>query len=199
MNRMAAVAAVLAAGLFLLVLAGFGAAYEGYSHALHPPALLGAHGIDHAHAFNLLGYIVPGLLAVLVAMGLRAQLDRSTWMARIGPSLWMLSAFAFAVQGMLPLDPSDLDAQASRLHAAAWTVWWIAFVPGAALLAAGLGREARWRVLRRVAAVAAVLLPLFALVAPLGMPAGVAQRMALAVWFASLLAAGFGTRSGYQP
>lgn len=199
MSRIAAAAAVCAAGLFLLVLAGFGAVHDGYSHALHPPALLGARGIDHAQAFNVLGYMVPGLLAGVVAMAMRAQLDRASWMARIGPWLWLLSAGAFAVQGMLPLDPSDLDAQASRLHAAAWTVWWIAFVPGAALLGAGLGRDARWRVVRRVAAIAALLLPLFALFAPLGMPAGVAQRLALAVWFASLLAAGFAVRPARQP
>jgi hypothetical protein len=53
--------------------------------------------------------------------------------------------------------------------------------------------------LRWVSAGAALLLPLFALVAPIGMPAGVAQRMALAVWFASLLAAGFATRPQRQP
>lgn len=199
MSRIAASAAIFAAGFFVLALAGFGAAYDGYSHALHPPALLGARGIDHAQAFNVFGYVVPGLLAGVVAMGLRTRLDGATWMARIGPWLWLLSACAFAAQGMLPLDPYDLDAQASRLHAAAWTVWWIAFVPGGALLGAGLAREARWRVLRRVAAVSAVLLPLFALFVPLGVPAGVAQRVALAVWFASLLAAGFAVRPARQP
>ncbi|MGH8076861.1 MAG: DUF998 domain-containing protein, partial [Lysobacter sp.] len=127
------------------------------------------------------------------------QLDRSRWMARLGPWLWLLSALAFAAQGLLPLDPTDLDAQSSRVHATAWTVWWIAFVPGAVLLALGLGREARWRLLRWVAASAAVLLPLFALVAPMDLPAGIAQRVALAVWFASILTAGFAAQGRLQP
>ncbi|MGH8077272.1 MAG: DUF998 domain-containing protein, partial [Lysobacter sp.] len=120
MSRIAATAAAFAAGLFLLALGGFGAAHEGFSHTQHPPALLGARGIDYATAFNLLGFLVPGLLAALVAVALRGQLDRSRWMARLGPWLWLLSAFAFAAQGMLPLDPTDLDAQSSRLHATAW-------------------------------------------------------------------------------
>jgi non-ribosomal peptide synthetase component F len=186
--------------MFLLAVIGFGAAFEGYSQLLHPPALLGARGIEHAVAFDLLGFVVPGILAGLVAVGLRGQLDRSRWMARIGPWLWLLSAIAFAAQGLLPLDPLDLDAPSSRLHATAWMLWWIAFVPGAVLIAAGLGGEAKWRLLRRVAAAAAVLLPMFALVAaPLGMPVGIAQRLALAVWFGSLIVAGAAVQRGRQP
>ena len=198
MSRFAAVAAWLAAGLFLLALAGFGAAYEGYSQALHPPALLGASGVGYATAFNLLGFVVPGLLVAVVAIGLRGQLDHARPIARIGAWLWLLSALAFAAQGLLPLDPADLDAPSSRLHATAWTLWWVAFVPGAGLLAVGLGRDPRWRALRAAAAMAAAGLPLFAL-APLGLPAGVAQRVALVAWFGCLLVAGFAARRRSQP
>lgn len=199
MSRVGAPAAALAAGLFLLVLTGFGAALEGYSPTLHPPALLGAHGVAYATAFNLLGFVVPGLLAAVVAIGLRGQLDGARPIARIGPWLWLLSALAFAAQGLLPLDASDLDAPASRLHASAWTVWWIAFVPGAVLLATGLGRDPRWRALRWAAAMAAVLLPLFAVFSPLGAAAGVAQRVALAVWFGCVLVAGLAAQRRPQP
>lgn len=199
MSRMSAAAAVGAAAMFCLALAGFGAAYGGYSHLLHPPALLGARGVEYANAFNLLAFVVPGILAALVAIGLRGQLDQLRWMARIGSWLWLLSAFAFATQGLLPLDPRDLDAPSSHLHATAWMLWWIAFVPGAVLIAVGLGREAKWRQLRWVAAAAAVLLPLFALVAPSMMPIGIAQRLALAVWFASLIVAGLAVQRSRQP
>lgn len=199
MNRITPLLAAIAAGMFLLALFGLGAAYQGYSHLLHPPALLGARGVQHAIAFNAFGFVVPGTLAALVAIGLRGQLDRSRWMARIGPWLWLLSALAFAAQGLLPLDPVDLDAPSSHWHATAWMLWWIAFVPGAVLIAAGLGGERNWRLLRWVAAAAAVLLPLFALVAPTVMPIGIAQRLALAVWFASLIVAGLAVQRGRQP
>lgn len=199
MNQIAVPAAVLAAGMFVAALAGFGAALDGFSHVLHPPALLGARGIGYATAFNLLGFVVPGLLMAAVAIGLRGRLDGERASARIGPWLWLLSSLAFAAQGLLPLDPADLDAPASRLHATAWTLWWVAFVPGAALLAIGLGRGRGWRWLRRVAAIAAVLLPVLALFSPLGVPAGLAQRAALLVWFACLLVAGFASRRPTQP
>ncbi len=46
---------LLAAVVFVLAVAGFGAGLEGYAQARHPVALLGARGVPHALAFNLLG------------------------------------------------------------------------------------------------------------------------------------------------
>ena len=46
---------MLAAALFVLSVAGFGAALPDYSQAMHPVTWLGAHGIPHALGFNLLG------------------------------------------------------------------------------------------------------------------------------------------------
>lgn len=42
-----------AALLFVLAVLGFGTGLEGYAQARHPVALLGAHGVPHALAFNL--------------------------------------------------------------------------------------------------------------------------------------------------
>src|SRR3546814_12787547 len=49
----------------------------------------------------------------------------------------LLSALAFAAQGLLPLDPRDLESDASRMHATMWTLWWVALLPAAVLLAFG--------------------------------------------------------------
>ena len=38
---------------------------DGYSHALHPLSLLGARGVPGAAAFNLIGFVLPGVLAAL--------------------------------------------------------------------------------------------------------------------------------------
>ena len=192
-------AAPLAAGLFLAALAGFGSALEGYSHASLPPALLGGRGVPGAAVFNLAGFVLPGLLGVLVMGAVRRRLEGARWAARIGSWLWLLSAFAFAMQGLLPLDPADMDATASRLHASAWTVWWLAFVPGGLLLALGLAPAPGWRPLRVTALTGALLLPLLALYAPLGMSVGVSQRLGLALWFASLVVAGFAAQRRPQP
>ena len=187
MNRHAA---WLAAALWLAALLAFGAQVEGYSHVLHPVALLGARGIPHAFAFNLLGLIAPGLLAASVAYALRQRLPADAgWSARIGAWMLLVSALAFAAQGLLPLDPADLDAPGSRLHALAWTLWWIAFVPAALLLAIGALGVREHRAFALASVVAAVLVLVFAVLAPVALWVGVAQRIAFGVWFAWLVLA----------
>ena len=65
-----------------------------------------------------------------------------------------------------------------RLHALMWMLWWLAFVPGAGLL--GLRRQ--WAF--ALACVGAgVLVPVIAVLAPVGAWVGVAQRLAFALWF----------------
>jgi hypothetical protein len=159
---------------------GFGAMLEGYVQSQHPVALLGARGIERAFAFNALGFVLPGLLVAWAALRLRGSLDAAGWLERIGAHLWMLSALAFAAQGLVPLDPEDLDARASRLHATVWSLWWIAFLPGALLLAL----RSRGFALALLVAAAVVA------VAVLLAPAGFAQRVAVAAWFALLAASG---------
>ena len=125
--------------------------------------------------------MIPGALALLAAVALRARLGTDApWTARIGARLLQLSALAFAAQGLLPLDPEDLEAPASRLHAGAWTIWWIAFVPGVLLLAGGLRGDASRR--RVVALAVAGVLVLLAGLPALLWPGPPVQRIALAAW-----------------
>lgn len=193
-NPVAATTAFAAGLLCLASLVGFALPLPGYVHALMPVSLLGAHGVPRAAAFNLAAFIVPGVLMAWSALGLRGSLrgdpaapetpgqaPGGDWRARIGASLWLLSAIAFAAQGIWSLDPRDLDGPTSQRHASVWTLWWIAFVPGALLLASGL-----WRA-RRVAAAWAlgsgIGVLLFAALPPWLLPGPVAQRVALAAWF----------------
>ncbi|TWI10623.1 DUF998 domain-containing protein [Aerolutibacter ruishenii] len=190
-SRSAAWAACLAAVLCLLSLAGFALPLPGYVHGLMPVGLLGAQGVPRAQAFNLSGFIVPGMLMAWSALGLRAALGGRLavsardlpggWWPRIGASLWLLSAIAFAAQGIWPLDPRDLDGATSQRHASMWTLWWIAFVPGALLLGAGFWR---WRRAASGWALATgALVLLFAALPPWLLPGPLAQRVALAAWF----------------
>lgn len=175
----------LAALSFALAVAGFGMSIGGYSQTQHPVSLLGARGVPHALAFNLLGFVLPGLLALSVGSELRHRMPSTAgWSARIGATLIVFSALAFAAQGLLPLDPTDLYAPATRLHAMAWMLWWIAFVPGALLFAFGL------RSLVSGSAVAAAMVLGFGLFAPDALAPGVAQRIAFGAWFVWLAVIG---------
>lgn len=189
MNHVMRRAGFAAAASFVPAVLAFGHALDGYSQSLHPVALLGATGVPRALAFNLLAFVLPGALAGCQAWALRTALPvQASAAARIGLQLVLLSALAFALQGLLPLDPRDLDDRASRLHATAWMLWWIAFVPGALLLALGA-----WRARRPSSSIvhllAALLVACFALLAERWLGAAVAQRLAFAAWLGWLLLA----------
>ena len=185
MRRLPLLAAVAAAIVFAATVVGFGAALDGYSQAVHPVGLLGARGLPHALAFNVLGFVLPGVLAAFVAWRLRMAVgDGAPWASRIGARLALLAALAFAAQGLLPLDPRDLESDASRLHATMWTLWWVSLLAGAVLLAFGSRAGGPRRVLAAASAVLAAVVVLLA-VLPLDLLApAVAQRVVFAAWLA---------------
>ena len=171
-----AVALLLFAGGIALARSGV----PEFSHYVHPLALRGTAGLPNAALFNAAVFMAPGLLLALAGQGLRSTLGKVGWSARVGIVLVQLSALAFAAQGVFPLDPSDADATASRVHALAWMLWWIAFVPGALLLALGVQRG---RLFASACVAAGVLVPVLAVFAPIGAWVGVAQRLAFGLWF----------------
>jgi len=183
LRRAAALAGLVAGPWCFLALLVFGARVPGYDHAMHPPALLGASGMPDAGAWNLLGFVVPGLFAAIALQGqhrvLRARDAGLT--ARVGMTLLSLSAIAFAVQGLVPLQLGRaIDAGAARLHIAAWTLWWLAASAGFVVLAFGSLR----RPLFAIAALLAAAVIVAALHATsLSLPGGVRERLALAAWF----------------
>lgn len=183
----------IAAGLFALAAIAFGALLDGYSHAVYPLALMGARAVPRAAAFNVLAFVVPGLLVAWICMRLRVVLPHASgWTARIGARMVLISAVAFAAQGVLPLDLDDMEGAISARHAAAWMLWWIAFATGGALVAIGLRASAdQWQAFGTITLVAAILVPLFALVLALLLPAGIAQRIAFGAWFAWAIAANY--------
>ena len=166
----------------------------GYLHGLHPLSLLGAKGMPQATAFNALAYVVPGLIAAHLGWGLR-RYWHARWASRIGGNVLMLSGLAFAAQGVLPLDPGDLDGAASQRQAAAWMLWWLAFVVGTALLAWGERGRDKARTLVRCSALAAMALTLLAVVLPQLIAPALAQRAGVGVWLLWLVIAGRVSRS----
>ena len=174
--KLSAAAFALFAGALLAARIGL----PEYAHRLHPLGLRGAIGMPWAFAFNLFAFVLPGVLLLWAGQRLRDALGDAGWLARIGSVLVQLSALAFAAQGVLPPDAGDSDATASRLHALAWMLWWIAFVPGVLLLAVGARRGIGFSL---ACLLAGLLVPLLAVFAPVGSWVGLAQRLAFATWF----------------
>ena len=174
--KLSAAALALFAGALLAARIGL----PEYAHRLHPLGLRGAIGMPWAFAFNLFAFVLPGVLLLWAGQRLRDALGDAGWLARIGSVLVQLSALAFAAQGVLPPDAGDSDATASRLHALAWMLWWIAFVPGVLLLAVGARRGIGFSL---ACLLAGLLVPLLAVFAPVGSWVDLAQRLAFATWF----------------
>ncbi|MGE6332373.1 DUF998 domain-containing protein [Stenotrophomonas sp. NPDC077659] len=174
---------LLAAALFILAVAGFGAGLTGYAQSVHPLALLGAHGVPHALAFNLLGLVLPGALAMVVAERLRRQLPLGAgWAPRVGSQMLLLAGLAFAAMGLLPLDPEDLHGGASQLHASAWMVWVLGFVVGTLMLGIACLRSGQARAMAGLAVACGALAGLAAFILQGVLPAPLAQRLAFACW-----------------
>lgn len=176
------IAPVLAALSFITALAASSALSPGLSHLATPMALPGARGAPLAWLFNALAFVLPGALLAWRALAARGALHGARWPPRIGLQLALLSALAFAAQGLLAIDPRDLDAQASRLHALAWSLCWLAFVPGALLLAWSRQGGA-------LVGSVALLATLCAFAGPALLGAPLAQRVAWLLWLAWWVAA----------
>lgn len=153
-------------------------------------ALLGARGVPHALAFNLVGFVLPGLLAAGVAERLRRTLPTGAgWAPRVSSQMLLLAGLAFAAMGALPLDVDDLHGPASQLHASAWMIWVLGFVAGTMLLAVSGLRQAHGRALGVLALGCGVLAALAAFALQGVVPAPLAQRLAFACWAVWLAAA----------
>jgi len=163
----------------------FAAAFEPFSHQQHPVALLGARGVPGAAAFNLLCFVVPGLLAAVVAVRLRARLPGDAGRsAAIGVWMLAISALAFAAQGLWPLDPADLENARSQRHATAWLLWWLSFAPGAVLLGFGVRRARGWADWAWLFIAAGALAIVLSVMPAAWLPGPIAQRVLLALWLA---------------
>jgi hypothetical membrane protein len=184
--RSMALAGLVAGPLFALVLAWFAAPLPNYRHADHPPALLGALGYPGAVAWNVVGYGLVGMLALLATQALYTALRNAAAgrLARIGATLALLAALAFIAQGIYPLDIDQaIDAGPSRRHVAVWNLWWIAAAAGALFTAVGVRRLQGWRTLLPVGVVVAALMVITLLVGVGDLGNGWLQRIALAAWF----------------
>ena len=194
MNRAARYSGLAAGLVFMAALIGFGVALEGYAHRDYPVALLGATGFPRALAFNMLAFVLPGMLAGVTALELRRRLPADAgWPLRIGAQLVFLSTLAFIAMGLFPLDPNDLESQRSQFHGTAWMLWSVAFIPGAVLLGATLLSRPRWSRFAWASLMAAAGLLIAGFVLTDFMPAVIAQRIAFGLWFAWLALAGWPT------
>lgn len=163
----------------------------GYVPALRAVGDLGAQDAPGAWLFNLAGFIVPGLLLLLFAMALERAMTRdgAGRGGRLGTGLLMISALAFAAQGLFAFDPMEPDSPASQRHASALAFALLGLMAGALFVSASVRRMPGWRALAAFGPALAALLLMFLVQPPqawlpmLEGRVGHAQRLVLGVYF----------------
>lgn len=98
-ERVAGGIGMTAFAVFWVALFAFGASRTDYAHFHKAVSELGVLGAPHAVAWNLIGFIVPGLLLALFGAGLASAID-----GRRGALWWLLvlSGLCFAATGVVP-------------------------------------------------------------------------------------------------
>ncbi len=182
----------LAAVIFALALWWLGGDHAGFVSAQHPVGHLGAVQALQAWRWNALGFVLPGLLLFGFAVALESAMRTAGCGrgGRIGTGLLMISALAFAAQGVWHFDLDDELARGTQVHVSALALALLALLSGASFVAASVRRLPRWWMLALLGQVLAALL-LVTLVWPPqevfavlhGRP-GHAQRLILALYFA---------------
>ncbi len=164
---------------------------EGYAPAWRSVGDLGALDAPHAVAFNLAGFIVPGLLLLVFALALERAMGRdgAGRGGRLGTGLLMVSALAFAAQGVFAFDPVEPDGASSQRHASALAFALLGLMAGAMFVAASVRRLPGWRALAMFGPALAAVLLMFLVQPPqawfpmLEGRVGHAQRLVLGVYF----------------
>ncbi|MET0289603.1 MAG: DUF998 domain-containing protein [Pseudoxanthomonas sp.] len=184
----------MAAGMWLAAVLGFGTQHPWYSHLQYPVAVLGAAGVPSALAFNLTGFVLPGMLAGVMAILLRLQLPQPESLAvKIGAQLLFLSALGFIAMGVFVLDPQRTVGGSTQYHATAWVLWWLTFLAGSWLLALGLMDQAGWPRLMWTGAALSTVMVVLAVIPAGTLAPGLAQHLAFSCWLAWLAVASLWT------
>jgi hypothetical membrane protein len=165
-----------------------GALRPSYSHSVNTISELGARGTPNAAVWNIVGFIVPGLLLALVGGAIAQSIGREKSVLRtLSTALLVLSGLAIAGQGVIPAEMTngvaDITSPYTRGHFISSLVSGAAWVIGVLLLIGPMKRSPEWRRWRIVSVVLVVLTLSASIVLRGALPDGLAQRLGNGVFF----------------
>ena len=162
-----------------------------YSHVVNTISELGAVGTPHAAAWNVLGFIIPGVLFALTGATIARAVNPEPSLSRtLATVLLVLCGLAVAGQGVMPAEMTngvaDIASPSTRAHFISSLISGAAWALGALLLVGPMRRNRNWRSLAIVGAVLVVLTLLASSTLRGNLPDGLAQRIGnsfFCVWF----------------
>jgi hypothetical membrane protein len=162
-----------------------------YSHVVNTISELGAIGTLHATAWNVLGFIIPGLLFALVGATIARTANSKPSLSRmLATVLLVLCGLAVAGQGVFPAEMAngvaDVTSASTRGHFISSLLSGATWATGALLLIGPMKRNPDWNSLYVVSATLVALALIASLTLRGALPDGLAQRIGNAffcIWF----------------
>ena len=157
-ERLSAACGILAFLVFWIALLVFAAVRPEYSHLTKAISELGVIGAPQAVAWNLVGFIVPGLLLAACGAGLATAID-----GRRGALWWLLvlSGVAFAGTGFIPAEMQNgsplMQSPLTQGHVLMSLLSGILWLVAAFLLLSRIKSNPAWSHLRAVGAILALV------------------------------------------
>lgn len=171
--------------VFGLAVAISAALLPGYQHAQLGVGWLGSAMHPQSWLFNVLGFGIPGFALAGFSIALERRLAPWSRVGRIATSLLLIAGLAFALLGVLPLNPNDIDGPSSSRHAALHGFATLAWSAALVMMAFALRGRRDWTTVRAFAAFGAVTM-LAWLLAPVGasFTPGWSERLQWGAFFA---------------
>ena len=184
---------ILAPLIFALMLITFSLLTPGYSNLTNGVSELGTIGAPYALAWNILGFILVGLLIAAFAWGLRLDL-RPGKGAQIVPLLVAISGLGFAGLGFFPAEAGYAPSTLTTLHFTMVSINFLPFILLAFIFAFKLKTLDYWKnwiifsLVLGVMAVASFFIPE-------SIPGGLSQRLGMGAYFLWLFGIGLAALS----
>lgn len=203
-GRMSGAIGIATFVVFWVALFTFGASRADYSHFHQAVSELGVLSAPHALAWNLLGFIVPGLLLALFGAGLATAID-----GRRGALWWLLvlSGLCFAATGIVPGEMRNgspmMESPLTIGHLLFANLAPLLWIIGSFLVIRRVKKNPSWRPFKTLSILYAVTFVggfLFSIVSSAFIPSladmpGLVQRFCFAFYFGWFLVMSFHLRS----
>lgn len=183
-TRQIAATGIASVVLFWTALFTFGGLDPTYSHATRAVSELGMVGAPHQWAWNIIGFVLPGLLLAWFGLGMARTLEGP---GAIGAVLLCISGTFFAATGVFPADLHERGSFTTRAHIVSSFASLLVWLPAPILIAVSARRQSM-RAMMWVSVAGLICVLAGVVFGRELLSRGFAQRLNFATYFAWVLA-----------
>ena len=185
-TRWLAICGIAGSVLFVGAFVIFAMLTPGYDHAVNAVSESGTSDARYPLAWNVIGFILVGLLVTAFGWGLRSGTP-----SKLLSVLVIVSGIGFTGLGVFSADPGFRASPATTLHFAMVMINYLAFVAGAIVGGIVFRKDALWK---RFAIFSVVMagVGVSSFLIPRSIPLGISQRIGLAAYFVWILGIAYG-------